>query len=147
MAILRDHTQIVNFPTQIPVCDSHSPALVDLFISSEARACSTRAFPPLGNSDHVVVSISIGFPISSKQNTLFHGVAYDYSHAGWNGLHNHLRGVKWECIFKLSPSAAASKFYKWVQVVIDSYIPYCNYQVKFHSSPWFSAACAFPTIH
>ena len=28
------------------------------------------AFPPLGNSDHVVVSVSIDFPINSKQDTL-----------------------------------------------------------------------------
>ena len=34
--------------------DSHSPALLDLFLSSDASICSTMAFPPLGNSDHVV---------------------------------------------------------------------------------------------
>ena len=43
-------------------CDSHSPALLDLFISSDASICSAMAFPPLGNSDHVVVSVSIDFP-------------------------------------------------------------------------------------
>ena len=48
-------TQKFNFPTRIPDCDSHSPALLDLFISSDASICSTMAFPPLGNSDHVVV--------------------------------------------------------------------------------------------
>ena len=64
------HTQIVNFPTRIPDCDSHSPALLDLFISSDASICSTRAFPPLGNSDHVVVSVSIDFPINSKQDAM-----------------------------------------------------------------------------
>ena len=52
-------TQIVNFPTQD--CGSHSPALLDLFISCDASICSTMAFPPLGNSDHVVVSVSIDF--------------------------------------------------------------------------------------
>ena len=57
-----DLTQMVNYPTQIPDCDSHSPALLDLFISSDANICSTMAFPPLGNSDHVVVSVSIDFP-------------------------------------------------------------------------------------
>ena len=36
--------------------------LLDLFISSDASVCSTMAFPPLENSDHVVVSVSIGFP-------------------------------------------------------------------------------------
>ena len=59
--ISNDVTQMVNFPTQIPDFDSHSPALLDVFISSDARICSTMAFPPLGNSDHVV-SVSIDFP-------------------------------------------------------------------------------------
>ena len=53
---------MVNFPTRIPDCDSHSPALLDLFLSSDASICSTMAFPPLGNSDHVVVLVSIDFP-------------------------------------------------------------------------------------
>ena len=35
--------------------DSHSPALLDFFLSSDASICSTMAFPPLGNSDHVIV--------------------------------------------------------------------------------------------
>ena len=57
------------------------PALLDLFISSDVSICSTIAFSPLGNSDHVVVSVSIDFPINSKQDAPFHCVAYDYSRA------------------------------------------------------------------
>ena len=64
-SISNNITQIVNFPTWIPDCDSHSPALSDLFISSKASMCSTMAFPPLVNFDHVVVSVSIDFPINS----------------------------------------------------------------------------------
>ena len=140
-------TQIVNFPTRIPNCDCHSPALLDFFLSSDASICSTMAFPPFGNSDHVVVSVSIDFPINSKQDTLFHHVAYDYSRADWDGLRNHLRDVPWEDIFQLSASAAASEFCEWVQVGIDVYIPHCKYQIKPHSSPWFSAACAAAIVH
>ena len=33
--ISNDLTQMVNFPTQVPDCDSHSPALLNLFISSD----------------------------------------------------------------------------------------------------------------
>ena len=53
--ISNDLTQMVNFPTRIPDCDSHSPALLNLFLCSDASICSTMAFPPLGNSDHAVV--------------------------------------------------------------------------------------------
>ena len=88
------------------------------------------AFPPLGNSDHVVVSVSIDFPINSKRDTPFHRVAYDYSRADCGGLRDHLRDVPWEDIFKLSASAAVSEFCEWVQVGIDVYIPHRKYQVK-----------------
>ena len=145
--ISNDLTQIVNFPTQIPDCDSHSPALLDLLLSSDASICSTMAFSPLGNSAHVVVSVSIDFPINSKQDTPFHCVAYDYSRADWDGLHDHLRDVPWEDILKLGASTAASEFCEWVQVGIDVYIPHRKYQVKPHSSPWFSAACAAAIVH
>ena len=43
-----DLTQMVNFRTQIPDFDSHSPALLDVFLSSDVSICTTVAFPPLG---------------------------------------------------------------------------------------------------
>ena len=36
-SISNDFTQMVSFPSRIPDCDSHSPALLDLFIPSDAR--------------------------------------------------------------------------------------------------------------
>ena len=75
-------------------------------------------------------------------------MAYDYSRADWDGLRDHLRDVPWKDIFKLSASAAASEFCEWVQVGIDVYIiPHHKYQVKPHSSPWFSAACAAAIVY
>ena len=55
--------------------------------------------------------------------------------------------VPWEDIFKLSASAAASEFCDRFQVGIDVYIPPHKYQVKHHSSPWFSGACAAVIVH
>ena len=89
----------------------------------------------------------INFPINSKQDVLFHGISYDYSNADWDGLHYHLRDVPWNDIFKISVSAAVSEFCEWVQVETDVYIPHRKYQVKSHSSPWFSAACAAAIVH
>ena len=51
-SISNDLTKMANFPTRIPDCESHSTALLDLFISSDASIRSTMAFSPLGNSDH-----------------------------------------------------------------------------------------------
>ena len=83
-------TQIVNFPTWIPDCYSHSPPLLDLFISSDTSICFPMAFPPLGSSDHVVVSVSIDFPKNSKQDAPFHHMAYEYSCGDWDGLHDYM---------------------------------------------------------
>ena len=116
---------------------------MDFFLSSDASICSTKAFPPLRNSDHVVVSVSSNFPTNSQRDAPFHCIAHDYSRADWDGLHNHLRDVPWEDIFKLSASGATSEFFEWVQVGIDVYIPH----QKYHSSPWFSAACAAAIVH
>ena len=74
------------------------------------------------------------------------GLCYNFSISN-NLTCNHLRDVPWEDIFKLSVSAAASDFCEWVQVGIDVYIPHRRYQVKPHSSPWFSAACAAAIVH
>ena len=127
-----------NFLSWVPDCDSHSPALLDLFI---------LAFPPFGNSDHIVVSVSIDFPSNLQQEMLFNRIACGYSRAHWNGFHHNFKDVPWEDIFKFSAFAAASKFCECVQVETDIYIPYRKYQVKPHSSPWLSAACAAAIFH
>ena len=101
---------MLNLPTWISDCDAHNPALLDLFFTSDASICSTMFFPTLGNSDHVVISVSIDFPTNSQRDGPFHRIAYDYSCADWDGLRDHLRDVPWEDIFKLSASAAASEF-------------------------------------
>ena len=96
-----DLTQMVNFLTCILDYDSHSPTLLDLFISSNASIFSTMAFHPLGNSDHVVVSVSIDFPSYPQWDALFHCMACDYSCADWDELCDYSRDVPWEDIFKL----------------------------------------------
>ena len=83
------------------VLGSQTDALLDLFFSCDASICSTMAFPPLGNSDHVVVSVSIHFPLYSHQDAPFHRIAYDHCRADWDCLRDHLRDVPCEDIFKL----------------------------------------------
>ena len=84
--------QMISFSTWPPNLDSHSPALLDLFISSNASICSTMAFSPLKNPDHVVVSVSIDWPSNSKTDAPFHYQAYDYFRAGWDVLWEMFHG-------------------------------------------------------
>ena len=68
------------------------------------------------------------------------------SFADLDSLRDHFRDVPCEDIFKLS-AFAAGKFCEWVHIGIDVYIPYRKYQVKSHSSPWFSAVCPAAIVH
>ena len=72
--ISTEFTQMINFPARIPDCDSHSPAVLDLFFSSDASICSAMAFPPLGDSDQVFISVSINFSSNSQRDATFHRI-------------------------------------------------------------------------
>ena len=76
------------------------------------------AFPPLRNSDHVFVSVSIDSPSNSQRDVPFHCIACGHSHTDWDGLRDHLRDAPWEDIFKLGASSA-SEFCGHVQVGAD----------------------------
>ena len=75
-SILNVLTHMFNFPTCIPDSDSDSPALLDLFFSSDTSICYTMVFLPFGNSDHVFVSVSIDFPWNSQRDAPFHCKTY-----------------------------------------------------------------------
>ena len=59
-SISNDLTLMVNFPTQIPDCDSHNPALLDLVLSSDASICSSMVFPPL----EILIMLLSQFPLT-----------------------------------------------------------------------------------
>ena len=62
---------MVNFPIRIPDCDPHNPAILNSFLAFDPSICSTVAFFPFGNPDHVIFSVSIGFLSNSKGYALF----------------------------------------------------------------------------
>ena len=65
---------------------------------------STMVLTPLRNYDHVVVSLFIDFLSNSKGDDLFHSIAYDCFCTYWDSLHDHLKDVPWEDIFKFGAS-------------------------------------------
>ena len=134
---------MLNFPTRILDCDV--TVLLFWIFSSDARVCSAMAFPPLENSNHVVVSVSINFSVNSKHDALFPQLRQCICWWGW-----FLRLFE-KCsmggYLKFSASAAASELWGWVQVGIDVYIPHRKYQIKPHSLLWFSAARVDAIVH
>ena len=104
------------------------------------------SFSSLGNSDHA--SVSIEFSWNSQWYAPLNCIDYDYFHVDWDGVHEHLRDVPREDVFRLAAfAAAASEFCEWVQVGIDVYIPHLKCHVKPHSYPWFSATFAAAIVH
>ena len=57
-SISNDLTLMVKVSTMTTACDSFSAYLLNLFISFGTGICSTMAFPPFRNSDHLVFSVS-----------------------------------------------------------------------------------------
>ena len=84
--------------------------VLPIWFISDSSICSTVAFPPLWNSDHVVVSISIDFASNSKGIAPSHLAAYDCCIVDWYGFCDHFRDVPWDNIFKLGASAVAAEF-------------------------------------
>ena len=132
---------MVNFPTCIPNCDSHNLTLLDFFLSSDASICSTM----LSLHWEILIMLLSQFPLTfhhiHKGMPRFIALLMTIIVLIGTVFCDHLRGVPWEDIFKLSASPAANEFCQWVQVGIDVYIPHRMSQVKLHSSPWFPAAC------
>ena len=70
----------------------------------------------MGNSDHVIVLVSINFPTNSKQDVVFHCIAYDYSCTDSDSLCDHLRDDPSEEIIKLRASIDTSEYFKWLKL-------------------------------
>ena len=146
-ALAQDLTQIVDFPTRIPDCVDHQPYLLDLFLCSNPDSCTVTSHPPLGRSDHIVVSVDVKFVVKSTNEHPYHRTVYSYSKADWDGLRDHLRDVPWSDIFSHDTTFAAKELSEWVKIGIDCYIPHRKFQLKPHSSPWFTPSCAAAIAH
>ena len=84
---------MVNFPTWIPDCDSHSAALLDLYLLR-------LVIGPQWFFLHweflimflliMLLLYSIDFPTNSTWDVAFHRITSDYSRADWDGLRDVL---------------------------------------------------------
>ena len=115
-AMAQELTQIVDFPTRIPDHDHHQPYLLDLFLCSNPESCTVASHPPLGKSDHTVVSIGVKFVVKSINEHPYHRTVYSYSKADWD----HRRDVPWA---KQDATYAAMEIAEWAKISIDCYIP------------------------
>ena len=100
----------------------------------------------VGKSDHMVVGVDMQFVVKSTNEHPYHRTVYSHTKADWNGLIDHLRDMPWLGIFKHDATYAAKEITEWVEIDIDCYIPCRKFQLKPHSSPWFTP-CAASIAH
>ena len=146
-AVSQDLTQIIDFPTRIPARVDHDPHLLDLFLCSTPDKCSVSPHPPLGTSDHLVISVDTDFMVKSTNEHPYHRNVYSYRKADWDGFRDYLRDVPWQTIFGYNVNKAAKEISDWIQIGIDCFIPHRKFQVKPHSLPWFTPSCADAIAH
>jgi len=85
----------VDFPTRFPDNDAHFPSLLDLYLISDPGSCKASREPPLGNSDHAVVSITLQLKSCQATDHPIHQTSYNYQLADWDSFHNFLRDASW----------------------------------------------------
>ena len=134
-------TQIVSSPTRVPDRVGDTGYLLDLFLTTNPDYFSHTVSPPLGTSDHCVVTVT-GNHISSTPSVPFHRTVYRFSKADWCGFRTFLSQVSENITLSDDVHAAAQELSEWLQIGMKAYIPHRTYQMKPHSQPWFSPECA-----
>ena len=140
-------TQIIDFPTRYPDNSQHSPSLLDLCLVSNPSLFSVSCHSPLGYSDHALISINLELGPKFGIESPYHRTSYNYFQADWDSFRDFLRDGPWNVFFSLPAEDCASKVVSWISAGRDAFIPSRRFQVKPHSSPWFSPACAAAISH
>ena len=68
----------VDVLTQFPDNEQHRPSVLDLFLSSNPDICKVSSSAPLGNSDHVVVSVDVTLNSPSASESPNHRTLLSY---------------------------------------------------------------------
>ena len=139
--------QIIEFPTRFPDRSDQSPSLIDLFLSSNPDICNASSEAPLGNSDHVVISVLVSLNCKAAHEKSYHRTLLSYEQGDWDSFRDFLRDVPWSDVFAHPAEKCAKEVSSWLSSGIEAFIPSHKYRVKPHSSPWFSPACATAIAH
>lgn len=146
-SISQSLTQMVDFATRFPDRDDQRPSTLDLFLSSNPDICSVSGSSPLGSSDHLVVNVSIDLNTISANDSPYHRTLYSYNQGDWDSFRDLVRDLPLDDIFALNVNECAREVASWLQAGINAFVPHRTYQVKPHSNPWFSPACAAAIAH
>ena len=122
------------------------PNILDLFLTSNSSPYTVKLFPPLGSSDHILISVSSSIsssllqerPPSIERKRLWHFVA-----AIWSDLLSYFFDFpRNEYYFRgRDPSECAERITEVIFSGLEVYIPYSFPSTK-PNKPWFNSACS-----
>lgn len=100
---------------------------LDLVITFSPISCRGLQYSPLGNSNHVLVSIDISFELSIKDGPLIHKSSFSFQHTGLNSFRDVLRDTHWIDIFKRHIENRATGISYCVQASFYAFVPCQKY--------------------
>jgi hypothetical protein len=144
-SILNDLVQLVQLPTRIPDRPGDSPNILDLFLTSNPSPYTVKLLPPLGSSDHLLISVSCPFnsnlprerASASTKRHLWH-----FGAANWSDLQTYFFDFPWNdyCFGGRGPSECAERITEVILSGMEAYIPFSFPSTK-QNKPWFNSNC------
>ena len=128
-------------PTRIPDRDGDFASLLDLFLTTNPEIHTVTVRPPLGSSDHKLVSTSSKLPViateAPKPRRVWH-----YKSAQWEDLKEHFRTFPWieVCFGTDDPSVCAGEVSEVILTSMEAYIPFSK-KCPSNGKAWFNQGC------
>lgn len=142
-ALVNGLTQLTNAITYFTRHPNQTNSLLDLFLTSDPHKYNIITGPPLGGSDHAVVSAVFAHrntpPVSGPIST--NRLIWDFQRANWEGLNNYFREFDWSICFFSDVNDAATILGNSILGGMRRYIPNKSSYQKQQKVPWFNKRC------
>jgi hypothetical protein len=134
--------QLVTDPTRFSN-DFQTSNILDLLYVSNPDIHNFETHPPLGSSDHSVISTTIEWCTSRKFNTKKQRVVYNYKKANWTLMKKFFRNTPWKSLLVLGdPTKSAEQFEIHIKQAMLNYIPSRTLKAKRQIGHlWFNHNC------
>lgn len=85
-SIAYELTQIIREPTQVLDKKGHQVNLLSFILTSCPDKCLSKVLPPLGTSDHSLISVQIDAKLKVSPDVPFHGMIFHYAKVDWDSF-------------------------------------------------------------
>ena len=142
-SLSNDLEQLVQHPTRIPDRLGDTPNILDLFLTSNPSAYAVELFPPLGSSDHRLISASCPISPVSPQDPPKKRCLWHYASAQWDNLRSYYADFPWNdyCFHDRDASGCAERITEVIVSGMETFIPHSFSSPK-SNKPWFNSACS-----